>query len=264
LEKEQQRQPLNYCVLIPTYNNDRTLEKVLLSVLEYTANVIVVNDGSTDSTVDILKRYQDKIDIVSYPKNRGKGAALRIGFKRAEALGYEYAITLDSDGQHSPAEIPKFLEKVIPGDDILIIGNRDMTHENIPAKSKFGRKFSNFWVKLETNRNMMDTQSGYRLYTVDKINRFHFFTNKYDFEVESLVRWLWRDYPVEVISIGVYYPPPEERVSHFKAFKDNFRISLLNLALVIVTFTCIMPKRLFRVIVKAIRRFRPSAATFTL
>lgn len=254
MKEEKNPSKINYGVLIPTYNNDQTLESVILSVLEYTSDVIVVNDGSTDNTADILERYKDRIDIVSYPKNQGKGAALRKGFKRAEALGYEYVITLDSDGQHLASEIPKFLEKVIPGQDILIIGNRDMTHENIPGKSKFGRKFSNFWVKLETNRDLMDTQSGYRLYTVAKMNRFHFFTVRYDFELESLVRWMWQDYPVDIVSIGVYYPPPEERVSHFKAFKDNVRITLLNIVLVAMTIIYVIPKRFIGMVTKALKK----------
>jgi glycosyltransferase involved in cell wall biosynthesis len=245
---------INYCVLIPTYNNDKTLEKVILSALEYTANVIVVNDGSDDNTKDILEHFKNKIDIISYQENQGKGAALKKGFKRAEELGYQYAITLDSDGQHFPSEIPNFLGKVRPGEDILIIGNRDMTDENIPKKSIFGRKFSNFWVKLETNQDLMDTQSGFRLYTVAKMNQIRFFTAKYDFELESLVRWVWHDYPVEIVTINVHYPPPAERVSHFKGFKDNFRISLLNIVLVMIAIIYIIPRRFCRITISAIRK----------
>jgi glycosyltransferase involved in cell wall biosynthesis len=245
---------INYCVLIPTYNNDQTLENVILSVLEYTSNVIVVNDGSNDNTENILERFRNKIAIISYQKNQGKGAALRKGFKKALELGYEYAITLDADGQHFPSDIPKFLEKVKPGEDILIIGNRNMTTENIPKKSIFGRNFSNFWVKVETNQNLMDTQSGFRLYTVAKMNQFHFFTVKYDFELESLVRWAWRDYPIEIVSISVYYPPPEERVSNFKGFKDNYYISLLSIALVMITIIYIIPRRFWRIMIKGMKK----------
>ncbi len=245
---------LNFCVIIPTYNNEKTLEKVILSTLEYCTDIIVVNDGSTDKTGIILNNLQNKIDIVSLPKNRGKGAALRKGLKRAEESGFEFAITLDADGQHYPSDIPKFLEKAAPGLDILVIGNRDMTGREIPKKSIFGRKFSNFWVRLETNRDIQDSQSGYRLYTVSKINKFHFFTVKYDFELESLVRWLWRDYTVEIVSIGVYYAPAEERISHFKGFKDNLYISLLNTVLVTITFAYIIPGRFFRIICRRIKK----------
>lgn len=254
MNNDQDIDKINYCVLIPTFNNDKTLENVILSTLEYTSSVIVVNDGSNDNTENILDRFKNKIDIITYQKNQGKGAALRKGFKRAEDLGYQYAITLDSDGQHFPSEIPKFLAKVKPGEDILIIGNRDMTDENIPKKSIFGRKFSNFWVKLETNQDLMDTQSGYRLYTVAKMNQIRFFTAKYDFELESLVRWVWRDYPVEIVTINVYYPPPAERVSHFKGFKDNFRISLLNIVLVMIMIIYIIPRHFFRVLIKIMRK----------
>jgi glycosyltransferase involved in cell wall biosynthesis len=245
---------INYGVLIPTYNNDKTLEQVILSVLEITSNVIVVNDGSTDNTANILENFKNKIDIVSYPNNQGKGAALRKGFRRAEELRYEFVVAIDSDGQHFPADIPKLLEKVRPGENILVIGHRDMTAANIPPKSIFGRKFSNFWVKLETNQDLMDTQSGFRLYTVVPMNRFHFFTVRYDFELESLVRWVWHDYPVAIATVNVHYPPPEERVSHFKGLKDNFRISLLNTALVTVTVIYILPRRFFRTLIQGIQK----------
>lgn len=254
MKNEKVHQNINYCALIPTYNNDQTLESLISTVLKYTANIIVVNDGSNDRTGEILERFKNEVVTISFPKNRGKGAALKEGLKKAEELGYEYAISLDSDGQHLPSEIPKFLEKVKPGEDILIIGDRDMTSENIPGKSLFGRNFSNFWVKLETGKDLPDTQSGYRLYTVAKMNRFHLFTVKYDFELESLVRWIWRGYPVEFVTINVYYPPAEERVSHFKGFKDNFRISLLNTALVIITVIYITPRWFFRAMAKGIKK----------
>jgi len=246
---------LNYCVLIPTYNNDRTLAEVISGAMFYAAAVIIVNDGSTDRTGEVLERFRGIIDIITFSKNRGKGAALRRGLQRAAELGYQYAITLDADGQHLPTEIPKLLEKVRPGADSLIIGSRDLTTANVPSKSIFGRKFSNFWVKLETNRDLVDTQSGFRLYPVAKINQFHFFTVKYDFELETLVRWIWRGYPVEIAPIKVYYPPPAERVSHFKGFRDNFYLSRLNTVLVIITIVYIAPRRFFRLMVKIIKNF---------
>ncbi|HBF38865.1 MAG TPA: hypothetical protein DDW50_16290 [Firmicutes bacterium] len=250
MKNEKRFDSINYCVLIPTYNNDQTLEKVIRSVLEYTPNIIAVNDGSNDHTVDILESFKKRIQIVSYSKNKGKGFALQEGLKKAAELGYDYAISCDSDGQHFASEIPKLLEKVTPGQPILVIGNRDMSDQHIPKKSLFGRKFSNFWVKIETGRDLVDTQSGFRLYTVAVMNRIHFFTRKYDFELESLVRWVWHDYPVEIATIDVYYPSPEERVSHFKGFKDNFRISILNMVLVAITMLFIIPRRLFQIILK--------------
>ena len=99
---------LGCCVLMPTYNNAGTLRKVILGVLEYTTDVIVVNDGSTDATADILKEFP-QVRQVHFPKNEGKGAALRAGFKEARKQGFTYAITIDSDGQHYPEDLPIFL-----------------------------------------------------------------------------------------------------------------------------------------------------------
>ena len=97
------------CVLVPTYNNERTLAKVLESLLKFTDQIIVVNDGSTDSTPTVLQHFP-QINLVSYPKNRGKGYALRTGFRHAVKSGYDYAITIDSDGQHFAEDLPKFIE----------------------------------------------------------------------------------------------------------------------------------------------------------
>lgn len=96
-------------VVIPTYNNAATLERVITEVLKYSLPVIVVNDGSTDATTDILGRFSE-IQVISYPKNRGKGYALNQGLKAATTAGYRYALTLDSDGQHYADDIPVFLK----------------------------------------------------------------------------------------------------------------------------------------------------------
>src|SRR5690606_30845565 len=92
---------INACVIIPTYNNAKTLSRVLDGVLAYTSHIIVVNDGSTDGTDQILSGYSTVIRI-DLPYNQGKGNALRVGFREALARQVDYVITLDSDGQHFP------------------------------------------------------------------------------------------------------------------------------------------------------------------
>src|SRR6187399_1128499 len=113
------------CVLIPTFNNAFTLKKVIDGVLEYTDDVIVVNDGSTDTTSEVLSSYP-QIKIISYPKNKGKGWALRTGFRYAVELGYDYAISIDSDAQHFPSDLPAFISKLDATGPALIIGARNM------------------------------------------------------------------------------------------------------------------------------------------
>jgi len=228
-------------VLIPTYNNDGTLEHVLRSVTEYTDRIIVVNDGSTDTTAQILAKF-DGIDKVQYEKNKGKGKALRIGFKRAAELGYNYAITIDTDGQHFATDLPGFLDKLETEKRAIIIGARNLHMENMPGKNTFANKFSNFWFKVETGINAPDTQSGYRLYPVYLMKKMLFFGTKYEFEVEVLVRCAWKGIDIRWIPINVYYPPKEERISHFRPGPDFSRISVLNTILCLIAFLYIKPR----------------------
>src|SRR5690606_9702810 len=107
----------------------------------YTENVIVVNDGSTDSTSEILANFPE-IQQIQLSKNQGKGNALRQGFKLADSLGYHYAITIDSDGQHFPNDIPVFIDalEIEENKEILFIGARNMAQIGVPKKSSFGNK----------------------------------------------------------------------------------------------------------------------------
>ena len=234
----------NYAVLIPTYNNEKTLSRVLDGVLSYTPHVIVVNDGSTDSTAAILSGYP-QVEVVTFPKNKGKGKALQEGFQVARAKGYTYVLTIDSDGQHFPEDIPTFITAIEQEEvPTLLVGDRDMTVEGVPKKSSFGHKFSNFWFHLETGVKLPDTQSGYRLYPLEVIPR-RYFTSKFEFEIEVLVRSSWRGVPIKPVPIRVLYDP-SERVSHFRPVKDFARISLLNSILVLIAFLYIKPRDFLR------------------
>ena len=235
------------CVLIPTYNNAATLKKVIEGVLQFTTDVIVVNDGSTDDTAAILKIFTS-LKIVSYPDNKGKGWALRKGFAAAVEHGFDYAITIDSDGQHFPEDLPGFIDKLEASGTSLIIGARNMNQTSVPGKSSFGHKFSNFWFLVATGIKAPDTQSGYRLYPVNLLRSMLFFTRKFEFEIEVIFRSAWKGIKIESVPVSVYYAPAGERVTHFRPFKDSTRISLLNTVLVIITLFYINPRNFIRAI----------------
>ncbi len=237
------------CVLIPTFNNSVVLGKVIKDVLQYTKNVIVVNDGSTDNTLDVLNKFSE-IKIKTYKKNKGKGFALRTGFKFAEELGYKYAISIDSDGQHYASDLPQFLLKLNKNKNAIIIGARNMDGQDQKQGSSFANKFSNFWFRIETAIKHPDTQSGYRLYPLKKINKIRYFSNKYEFEIEVIVRNSWRGVDIEAVPIEVFYPEKAERITHFRPFKDFFRISVLNTILVVCAIIFGLPARLFHNIKK--------------
>ncbi|MDR0206939.1 MAG: glycosyltransferase family 2 protein [Bacteroidales bacterium] len=235
-----------YCVIISTYNNENSLASVIDSVLQHVDDVIVVNDGATDNTGDILSLYKDKIKIISYSLNRGKGYALKCGFDYACEMGYFYAITIDSDGQHCADDILDFLTAVKKHPNSLIIGNRNLTQENMPRKNTFANRFSNFWFAVHTGTKLPDTQTGFRLYPLARMKKLRPFTSRYEAELEMLVRCAWRGIKIISIPVNVFYPPEEKRVTHFRPGRDFLRISLLNTLFTFLAVVYGYPRKMLR------------------
>lgn len=238
---------LRCCVVVPTYNNERTIEAVIDDVLHFADEVIVINDGSTDSTHDRLMQRAD-IHLIEYPdqKNRGKGYALRTALNHAAEKGFRYAISIDADGQHFADDIPLFVEAIKAHPDSLIIGARNLRSDGMPQKNTFANKFSNFWFKVDTGQTLTDTQSGYRLYPLQKMKNLHLFSPRYEFEVEVIVRMAWRDVNVMNVPIKVIYP--EDRVSHFRPLRDFGRISVLNTLLFFGALFYFYPKKVLQLL----------------
>ncbi len=237
------------CIIVPTYNNEKTIESVLLRIFEIVGNkttVIVVDDGCTDNTPILLNKFSDRILLITNEINSGKGSALRKGFRKAIELGFENAITIDSDGQHFPEDIPLLVKKAEENPGALIMGSRNMNQDGIPGKSSFGNKFSNFWFKLETWITLPDTQTGYRLYPLSPMKKMKFFTKKFEFEIEVIVRLAWKNVQFIPVPIRVKYDM-EERVSHFRPARDFFRISVLNSVLVLGALLYYYPKKFFSI-----------------
>lgn len=247
-------QPIAACVIVPTYNNDATLGRVLDGLKSLTAHIIVVNDGSTDATAGILARYPE-IRTIHLPQNSGKGFALQTGFAEASMAGYRYAVTIDSDGQHYPEDLSVFVDDILANGEALLIGARDMGQASVPGKSSFGNRFSNFWFWFETGIRLHDTQCGYRLYPLAVVESIRFYTRKFEFEIEVIVKAAWRNVPVRNVPVRVLYDSAE-RVSHFRPFHDFARISVLNTWLVLVSLFYIRPRNHFRSLKKkGIKRF---------
>ena len=240
------------CVVIPTYNNAATVERVVRGCLDYCLDVIVVNDGSNDGTHEILAGI-NSITCLEYAKNRGKGYALKTAFRHAKRAGFAYAITLDADGQHFPEDIQTMLEanRQHPGE--LIVGQRQMEGTERSKGSSFANRFSNFWFWVQTGRRLSDTQSGYRLYPLKKLYGLWYVTNRYEAELELMVFASWHGVKIKGTDIDVYYPPREQRVSHFRPAMDFCRISVLNTVLCLLAVIYGLPLRLFRWLMKWLR-----------
>lgn len=226
-------------VLIPTYNNAGTLENVLRRALAQGLPVLVVDDGSTDHTAEILSSIPE-VKVVRHERNRGKGQALKTGFRKARSQGYKFAVTLDSDGQHFPEDIPALLAAA--GENTLVVGSRPRMGAD--GGGSFANRFSNFWFRLYTWIPLPDTQTGFRLYPLDKLPSLSLLSSRYEAELTLLVFSAWKGLELKPVPVQVAYP--EDRVSHFRPFADFARISLLNTILLLAAILYGYPRILFR------------------
>jgi len=198
--------------------------------------VMVVDDGSRDIAADLLTGLD--VHVIRHRKNMGKGAAILTGAKEAGRLGMTHIVTIDADGQHDPADFRRFIPVIQENPHAIIIGRRYFQGTEVPRLSAFGRSFSNFWMRLQTGISIGDTQSGFRAYPLVVLDNLNLRERHYSFEVEVLVKAAWAGVTIMETDISVYYPPPEKRISHFRGFLDNLRISILNTKL---TMRSILP-----------------------
>lgn len=253
---EQQRilRDRGICVIIPTYNNAGTIADVVQRSLAQCSDVIVVCDGCTDNTLQILNGLNVKPVIVELKENSGKGSALKAGFKYALDKGFSYAITLDGDAQHYPEDIPILLAANQKHPGALIVGERkDLESADRSSGSKFANSFSNFWFAVQTGRYLKDTQTGYRLYPLKKLRGLCLLTSRYEAELELMVFASWHGVKLVNEQVNVFYPPREERVSHFRPGRDFFRISILNTILCVLALVYGLPLAIFRSLFAFIR-----------
>jgi glycosyltransferase involved in cell wall biosynthesis len=209
-------------VVIPVYNHEGRVAEVVREALKLDLPLFVVDDGSTDSTYNRIKDIPS-VSIIRHETNRGKGAAMLTGFAAASALA-DWVVTIDADGQHHPGNA-RDLIRAIPADQRpIIVGHREgMDHHHVSWKSRFGRKFSNFWVRASGGPNIRDTQSGFRLYPLPEVLHLHVHARRFQFEVEILVKAKWQGIPVLEVPVHVTYESEIERVSHYRGFIDFCR-----------------------------------------
>ncbi|MBI5592054.1 MAG: glycosyltransferase family 2 protein [Deltaproteobacteria bacterium] len=213
-----------FAIIIPVYNHEHAVADVIKKSLCLNYPVFVVNDGSTDSTADRIKNIEG-IRLLHHNENRGKGAAILTGFAQAAKIA-DWAITIDADGQHDPQDALNLIRAIPDNARPIVVGTRDgMAGTHVPWTSRFGRGFSNFWVLLSGGPRIADSQSGFRIYPLPEAMGLNVTSKRYQFEVEILVKAMWRKIPVIEAPIRVRYAPGKERVSHFRPFIDFVRNS---------------------------------------
>lgn len=212
-----------WCV-VPVYNNGSTVEAVVRDCRTHLDHVLVVDDGSTDLDLSALFSDTD-IEVLVHPENRGKGAALLSAVEYLNQRGASWMIAVDADGQHHANDLPTFFPLLENPPRSIVVGARDFSVPNVPDGSRFGRRFSNFWIRLECGAAVSDSQSGFRAYPVALLSQMSFRGDHYDFEVEVLSKAVWHGLSIQEVQISVFYPPKEERISHFDQWKDNLRLT---------------------------------------
>jgi glycosyltransferase involved in cell wall biosynthesis len=214
-----------FAFIIPVYNHAATVAEVVRQVQALDYPVFVVDDGSTDETPQRLAQIKG-INLLYHPKNEGKGAAILTGFMAASRVA-DYAITLDADGQHYPEDALQLIDAIPAKKRPIVIGAREgMTAAlgaHIPWTSRFGRKFSNFWVRMSGGPKLSDSQSGMRIYPLPEAMSLNTRARRFQFEVEILVQAGRRGIPIIETPIRVVYNLDGTRVSHFRPFVDFLR-----------------------------------------
>ncbi len=217
------------CVLIPAFDAAASIAGVLAEVRRALPElcavdpraIIVIDDGSRDATAAIAERAGAY--VVAHGKNRGKGAALATGLGTARALGFDLAVSVDADGQH-PGDSARTVLYATDDPNALVLGIRDLERDGAPGPNKFSNGVSNFFLSQFTGVTLADTQCGLRRYPVGPSLELATRAEGYAFEAEVILRAVAAKMPIVQVSIPVFYPPEELRISHFDRVRDPARI----------------------------------------
>lgn len=216
--------PVRPAVLIPVYNNARTIRQVAEKALEFVPDVLVVDDGSTDGTAAEIAALGGRVRLLRHPRNLGKGRALRDGFA-ALRPDFTHAVAVDADGQHFPEDLPRFLDEVARTPEAILVGERDMKTAGAPRRSLFGLWFSNRCLRWLGKVRLHDTQCGFRAYPLSGIARLDLRGDRYDFELEVLLKAARAGIPIRAVPVQVTYRLEGGRVSHFRPVRDFVQIA---------------------------------------
>jgi glycosyltransferase involved in cell wall biosynthesis len=209
-------------ILIPAYNAAASVGEVVRQCVEFSRDILVVDDGSRDATA--ANAASAGARVVSHSRNRGKGAALKTGFAWAMEHGYDVVITIDADGQHLPREIPKFLRCREETHADLIIGGRSHLFSQMLARRRIANRFSAWTIAKASRTGITDSQSGFRLYSANLIRSVPLRTDGYEMESEIIVRAGCGGFKVVTTPIDLGFVDGQS-TSHYKPLKDTLRIA---------------------------------------
>ncbi len=219
------------CILIPTYNNPRTIRDVVLAVKAILPDVVVVDDGSGEANREAVARLgADGLALVTRREtNGGKGAAVKTGFDFAFEHGFTHALQVDADGQHALDDVRIFLDRARERPEAVVLG-QPIFDETAPLHRKLLRKLTIFWTRREVGDDRVgDPLCGFRVYPLRAAIATHTLGDRMDFDPEIVVRLAWMGVPFVHVPTRVrYFTAAEGGVSHWRAFEDNWLISKMH------------------------------------
>ena len=208
--------------IIPALNAERTISAVVRDSRPHVDAVLVIDDGSSDSTGAVAA--EAGATVLRHARNRGKGAALKTGFQWASSRNYDGVITLDADGQHLASEIPKFLSSRVQTGADLIIGGRAHLFGQMVFRRRMANRFSALTISIASGVRITDSQSGFRFYSLKLLRQIRPRTNGFDMESEVIVRAGRAGLTVVTIPIELGFVDGIS-TSHYKPVKDTVRIA---------------------------------------
>jgi glycosyltransferase involved in cell wall biosynthesis len=203
-------------LLIPAFNEERTIRPLINAAKQFVPNILVVDDGSTDSTNSEARAAGCLVERLE--PNRGKGNALKTGFAFALAHGYDFVITMDADGQHDPEDIRHFLPLLEQHD--LILGSRLEERATVPLLRRLANFTSSFMVSVLCGRRIFDSQTGFRAYSAALIRNVRLDCSHYDLETEVIIKASRQGLRIGHCRIRTIYG---EEISRFRNLKDSVR-----------------------------------------
>jgi len=205
-------------IIIPAYNEEESIAKLLPSLNFPPQDIIVVDDGSTDNTIS--KSQSFGVHVIRHEKNKGKGMAHRTGFNFASKEEARWVITMDADGQHSPKDIPKFIKAIKEKKGDMIIGEREVTIRTMPFLRFLTNLWTSFIVSILGGKRVKDAKSGFRAISKEIFTSISFSTNNFQTESEIIIKAARRGFRITSVPVRTIY---NESYSYIKPFLDTLR-----------------------------------------
>ncbi len=212
-------------ILIPVYNSEETIGKVIENFSKFGYDICVINDGATDNTQSVIDKYK-KVKKIIFEKNKGKGAGLIRGFEYFIENGYNACITVDADYQHLPKDLTRFVESYEKyGDGFIYLGDRSDEFHLMPSSNRTGNTLINRWLRLRYRKPVHDSQCGYRLYPAEVIKKIKVKAKRFGYETEFLIKAMKKKIEIKNVKVKAVYPDDlAEYKTHYKKFSDTVKI----------------------------------------